>query len=35
MVKVREGQGKVYREIMTLSLDSGKGLQDGELPPLA
>lgn len=27
------GQGKVYREIMTLSLDSGKGLQDGELPP--
>ena len=33
-VKVRYGQGKVYRLIMTLSLDLGQGLQSGEVPPL-
>lgn len=34
MVKVRYGQGKVYRLIMTLPLDLGQGLQSGEVPPL-
>lgn len=35
MVNVGRGQGKLYILIMTLSLDLGKGLRDGLVPPLA
>lgn len=35
MVNVGLGQGKLYIQIMTLSLDLGKGLRDGSVPPLA